>query len=123
MKTQQEFAADGMVSIWIGDFSSEAQFDKYMNLTKDFEKDFGFKIDNGGVREGVVENGPRPVEQLVEGFSSWGSFGVAAAEACKKLGINLATTMIVFYTVKFDPSKVVINPSAPLKFIGSFPFW
>lgn len=93
-----------------------------MNLTKNFEKDFGFKIDDRGIREGVVENTPKRIEGLVEGFSSWESFGPAVAETCKKLGIHQATTMIVFYTVKYDPSMTVINPNAPLKFIGYFPF-
>jgi hypothetical protein len=123
MKKQQEFAAEGMVSIWIGNFPSEAQFDRYMNLTEDFENDFGFKIDNRSVREAVVENGPKSVEELLEGFSSWESFGPATTEACRRLGIDRATTMIVFYAVTFDPSKTVINPSAPLKFIGAFPFF
>lgn len=111
-----------MVSIWVGNFSSEVEFDRYMNLTKDFEKDFGFKIDDRGIREGVVENSPKGVERLVEGFSSWESFGSAVAGACKELGINQATTMIVLYTVKYDPLKAAANPNAPLQFIGHFPF-
>jgi len=49
MIRQAEFDADGMVSIWVGNFSSEDDFDNYMNLAKDFEKDFGFKVDNRGI--------------------------------------------------------------------------
>ena len=122
MKHQEEFTATGMVSVWIGDFQTDAQFDDYMNLSKTFEKDFGFKINNHGVREAVVEGDPKPVGELVEGFSSWKSFASAVVEAGKNFGIDRATTMIVFYTVKFDPTKVEINADAPLRFVGAFPF-
>jgi hypothetical protein len=122
MKSQQEFVANGMVSIWIGNFLSDSEFDRYMNLSSDFENDFGFKVDNNGIREATVESVPMPIEKLVEGFSNWRSFGGAVTEACKKLGIQSATTMIVFYTIKFEPSKVAINPDALLRFAGSFPF-
>ena len=74
----------GMVSIWIGNFSSDDEFDEYMNLSGDFENDFGFKIDDNGIREGSVESCPKPIEQLVKGFSHYESFGLAAAEAAKE---------------------------------------
>jgi hypothetical protein len=122
MKRQHEFAAEGKVSIWIGNLPSEAEFDRYMNLSKDFESDFGFKIDNYGIREGIVEEGPKPVGELLEGFSNWMSFGPSIIEACKKLGIERATTMIIFYALDFTPAKTALNPAAPLKFVGSFPF-
>ncbi|HTR40260.1 MAG TPA: immunity 22 family protein [Pseudomonadales bacterium] len=122
MKTQQEFEASGMVSVWVGDFLTDVQFDKYMNLTEDFEKDFGFKIHDRGIRECVVENRSKPIAQLAEGFSSWTSFVAAVAEVARKMGVDQATTMIVFYCVKYDPSRTIINSNAPLKFIGAFPF-
>ena len=122
MEKQQEFKAGGMVSIWVGNFSSDEEFDRYMNLSKEFERDFGFEIHDRSIREAVVEKDPRPIAQLVEGFSDWKSFVSAVAEAAEESGIDLATTMIVFYGVKFDPVKVVIDANAPLKFLGAFPF-
>ena len=56
MKRQDEFAAAGVVSVWTGNFQTDAQFDDYMNLSKEFEKDFGFEINERGIREGVVES-------------------------------------------------------------------
>lgn len=122
MRHQDELAAPGTVSVWIGDFQTEAQFDDYMNLSRHFESDFGFRINDRGIREGVVEPEAKPISELVRGFSSWQSFCPAVVEAAKNSGVERATTMIVFYTVRFDPSKVRTNPNAPLRFIGAFPF-
>jgi hypothetical protein len=122
MKAQGEFAANGMVSVWVGNFSSEAEFDVYMNLNRDFETDFGFKIDNGSIREGAVEDHAMPIDRLVAGFSNWNSFAPAVIEACQNLGVTKATTMIVIYTIMFQPSTVTINPRARLSFVGAFPF-
>ena len=122
MRHQDEFSIGGMVSVWTGNFQTEAQFDDYMNLSRDFERDFGFKINDRDVREGVVESAPKPVGELVRGFSNWESFAPAVVEAAKAAGIEQATTMIVFYCLWFAPAKVKINPAAPLTFIGAFPF-
>jgi hypothetical protein len=122
MRHQDEFTAAGTVSVWVGDFQTDAQFDDYMNLSREFETDFGFRINDRGIREAVVESTPKPVGELVEGFSNWKSFGPAVAAAAKHAGVDHATTMIVFYTVRFDPTKVKINPNARLHFIGAFPF-
>jgi hypothetical protein len=122
MIDQDEFAIGGMVSIWVGNFASDAQFDEYMNMTEDFENDFGFRINDHGIREAVVKSSPVPIEQLVKGFSNCQSFAPAVVEAAKEAGCERATTMIVFYSVWFAPAKVTINPQARLKFLGAFPF-
>jgi hypothetical protein len=122
MRHQDEFSAPGTISVWIGDFQTDDQFDDYMNLSRQFESDFGFRINDRGIREGVVEASPKPIAELVRGFSNWESFCSAVVEAAKKFGVERATTMIVFYTVRFDPSKVSTKPNAPLRFIGAFPF-
>ena len=122
MKDQSEFEIGGMVSVWVGNFADDGQFDDYMNLSAEFEKDFGFRIDDRSVRETVVESAPRLIEELVKGFSNWESFALLAVEAAREVGVERATTMIVFYCVWFAPAKVRINPNARLKFIGAFPF-
>jgi hypothetical protein len=122
MISQSAFEIGGMVSIWVGNFEDDVQFDDYMNLSAVFEKDFGFAIDDRAVREAVVESAPKPIAELVQGFSSWESFAPAVAEAARSAGVERATTMIIFYCVEFVPSRVRVNPNAPLKFIGAFPF-
>ena len=122
MIDQSDFEIGGMVSVWVGNFADDVQFDDYMNLSKQFEKDFGFTIDDRGVREAVVESSPKAIDELAKGFSHWESFAPAVAEAARGAGVERATTMIVFYCVWFAPAKVRIRPNAPLKFIGAFPF-
>ena len=51
MKHQEEFAIGGMVSVWVGNFADDVHFDDYMNLSRDFETDFGFRINDRDVRE------------------------------------------------------------------------
>jgi hypothetical protein len=122
MIDQSDFEIGGLVSVWVGNFAGDVQFDDYMNLSKQFERDFGFTIDDRGIRECVVEAAPTPIRDLVRGFSSWESFAPAVAEAARGLGIESATTMIVFYCVQFEPSKVTVDSDAPLKFLGAFSF-
>ena len=122
MIDQSDFEIGGVVSVWVGSFADDVQFDDYMNLSKQFERDFGFTIDDRAIRECVVEAAPSPIRDLVRGFSSWESFAPAVAEAARRLGIESATTMIVFYCVQFEPSKVTVNSDAPLRFLGAFPF-
>ena len=121
MRHQDDFAANGIVSIWVGNFKTSAEFDDYMNLSKDFETDFGFEISDRDIRESQVTNNPQPIEQLLSPFSDSESFSVAAATAARSLGIDKATTAIVFHFLRFDPSQVQTNPKAPLTFIGVYP--
>jgi hypothetical protein len=122
MINQSAFEIGGMVSIWVGNLATDVQFDDYMNLSKKFEEDFGFKINDRAVREAVVESAHTSIEALVRGFSSWESFAPAVVQAARIAGVEQATTMIVFYCVEFAPEKVRVNPNAPLEFIGAFPF-
>lgn len=39
-----DFRKAGMVSVWIGNFTTETAFDEYLNLTREFESDFGFEL-------------------------------------------------------------------------------
>ena len=122
MIDQSDFQIGGVVSIWVGNFANDAQFDDYMNLSRQFERDFGFKINDRGIRECVVEAAPTAIRDLVRGFSSWESFASAVTETARILGIESATTMIVFYCVQFESSKVTVNSNAPLRFLGAFSF-
>ena len=121
MRRQDDFAANGMVSIWVGNFKTSAEFDDYMNLSRDFETDFGFEISDRDIREADVTSSPQTIEQLLSPFSDSKSFSAPATEAARRLGIDRATTAIVFHFLRFDPSQVQTNPNAPLTFIGAFP--
>jgi hypothetical protein len=122
MRDQNDYAMNGMVSVWIGNFKTDADFDVYMNLRKDFETDFGFKIDNSSVREAGVESIPVPIQDLARGFSYWETFAPAVVQAAREEGIESATTMIVFYCVNFVLETENTSQNAPLKFLGAFSF-
>ena len=122
MRDEVEFSASGTVSVWIGNFQADTQFDDYMNLSRKFETDFGFRLNDRGIHESVVENSPKPIADLVNGFSDWEYFGPAVVEAAKELGVERASTMLVVYAVRYDPTKVVAGPKSSLQYLGSFPF-
>src|SRR5690242_12330212 len=105
MRRQDDFAANGMVSIWVGNFKTSAEFDDYMNLSRDFETDFGFEISDRDIREADVTSSPQTIEQLLSPFSDSKSFSAPATEAARRLGIDRATTAIVFHFLRFDPSQ------------------
>ena len=123
MKHQDDFTIGGMVSVWVGNFQTADQLDDYMNLSRDFEEDFGFRLNERAVQEATVEDSAKPVGELVNGFSSWESFAPRLIETATATGIESATTMIVFYCLRFSPAEAKTNPNAPLRFIGAFTFW
>ena len=111
-----------MVSIWIGDFGSAAQLDAYMNLDRQFEKDFDFNLNERDMPEATVSDFPLTIEQLAEGFSSSESYKIAVASIAKEKGITRVTTMVMFLNFEFVPHKVMLNPNAPLRFLAAVPF-
>lgn len=122
LKPAAMFRRSGRVSVWIGDLKTPDQLDEYMNLTASFENDFGFALDERDVREAAVEPCPTPIPQLVDGFSACDSFAEDVVKAAEAAGIERATTMLICYAFEFDPSKVEVNPTALLQFLGSFSF-
>ena len=122
LKSAAMFRKSGMVSFWIGHLEKPDQFDEYMNLTTGFENDFGFALEEADVREATVEPSPKPIPQLVDGFSGCDSFAENVAKAAEAAGIKKATTMLICYSFEFDPLRAKANPNAPLQFLGSFPF-
>jgi hypothetical protein len=122
-KAQSEFNAARFVSIWLGNFASEFNphgYDEY--FAEHFEDDFGFTIyPPAGPEYCVNEEGPIPVRQLFDAFSRSETFIDGATEVCISKGWFEATTAIVFYHMKYDPTGIEVNPIAPLKFIGIVP--
>lgn len=122
LKPAAIFRISGRVSVWVGNLKTPDQLDEYMNLTRSFENDFGFALDERDVREATVELSTKPIPQLVDGFSACHSFAGDVVKAATAAGIKQATTMLICYAFEFDPSKVMVNPNAPLRFLGSFSF-
>ena len=119
---QDDITVKGRVAVWIGSFTDEMKADDYMNLDKGFERDFGFVIADRRGPEMDVRPIPVSIRELVEGFSCWRDYADAVVAAADAVEIHSASTMIVFHWVEFDPSRVSVNPSAPLRFLGNFDF-
>ena len=117
-----DFRKGGMVSVWVGDFNSDIELEDYMNLSRKFEKDFCFELNERDMPETSVEPKPVAVSQLVNGFSWSNSYVESVAELAREHGIEKATTMVVFLNFEYRPERVKPNERAPLKFLGAVPF-
>lgn len=117
-RAHAEFRAIGVVSVWLGNIGIEDDLDDY--LAEDFPEDFGFEIEPEEGPEYDIANPARPVEALLDGFSSCEDFMNEALEAAKKLGWEKANCALVFYNFAYE--GVQASGDAPLEFIGTFPF-
>ena len=122
MMKHNDFRKGGMVSVWIGNFRSDFELDDYMNLSRTFEKDFQFELNESDMPETSVEFEPVPVSQLINGFSWSDSYAQPITEFAKKRGIERATTMVVFLNFEYQPERANPNEDAPLKFLGAVRF-
>ena len=84
MPDERDMAARGKVSIWVGDFADEMEALDYVESDDGFGKQFGCVLRHS--RELVTYEEPKPLPQLLEGFSSWKDFiGEAAALASEEV--------------------------------------
>src|SRR5262245_11078034 len=120
MRTHETMLSAGKVSVWVGNISSEDQLLSYVDDGA-FGSDFDFLVNPNFGRELKTEEQPVVLEQLVEGFSSWKSFGDACVTRGLDLGVTTAHCMVVFYAFEYLPSPRT-NRSAPLTFLGVFDF-
>ncbi|EEF58803.1 immunity 22 family protein [Pedosphaera parvula] len=122
MLNYKSFQKGGKVSVWIGDFATYDDFDSYLSIGGQFELDFGFLLDELNLPESTVEESSESIQNLVNGFSWSDSYTESVIQAASRIGINKATTMVVFHNFEFDSSKVRVDPKALLVFLGTFSF-
>ena len=72
MADEHDMAAPGKVSIWVGDFADEMEALDYVESGEGFGRQFGCVLRHR--RELVAFDDPKPLRQLLEGFSSWRDF-------------------------------------------------
>jgi immunity protein 22 of polymorphic toxin system len=111
-----------MVSVWIGNFASNAELDDYLNLSRNFEHDFGFELNERDMPEVSVKPEPMPMRHLVSGFSWSDSYAQNVIALAQSQGIERATTMVVFFNFQYQPERAKPEKGAPLKFLGAVPF-
>jgi hypothetical protein len=118
----ERFRTGGKVSVWIGNFSSDLELDDYLNLSRGFEKDFNFRLNERDMPESSVESETMPIGRLVDGFSWSKSYAEKVVEAADRKGIKTATTIVVFLNFEYDPNIANPNPRAPLQFLAAVAF-
>ena len=122
MMKHNDFRKGGTVSVWIGDFISDIELDDYMNLSRQFEKDFGFALNERDMPETFVGPEPVPVATLVGGFSWSDSYAQSVVELATKQGIERATTIVVFLNFEYQPERAKPKETTLLKFLGAVRF-
>jgi hypothetical protein len=114
-----DFINPGFVSVWVGDFRSEDDFDDY--LLDHFATEFGFEVRSQAVREMGVEPEPVDIEKLVRDFSRAKTFDSKVIDAARTHGITMASCMFIIYNFEYDSTcQAVSDPH--VKFIGAVPF-
>lgn len=110
------------MSVWVGNFGSDIELDDYMDLSRKFEQDFGFELNERNPPETLVKEVPASIPELVNGFSWSKKYAVSVVELAEKRGIEKATTMIIFLNFEYQPERAKPNKAAPLKFLGTVRF-
>ena len=119
-ETFRRLRAPQVVSLWLGNFSSEDELLDY--LEENFTNDFGFEIyEPAGPEQDVSSTGPKLIYDLLDGFSQYKNFRDDAVKLAKSKGWEKATTAVVFYAFKYDPSLIKRKKGFPLTFIGTVP--
>ena len=114
-----EFVKPQWISVWIGKFRSEEEFDNY--LFDKFTSDFGFAIPHQALHETGVEPQDVDIATLVDGFSLSKTFDSQVVKAAERCGISRASCMLLIYNIAYTPS-VVAGKNTPIKFVGSVSF-
>jgi len=122
MMKYNDFRKGGMVSVWVGDFTSDIDLDDYLNLSRAFEPDFGFELNDRNMPETVVKEAPTSIADLVAGFSWSKSYAAEVVNLANAQGISKATTMLVFLNFEYRPQQAKQKEAAPLSFLGAVRF-
>lgn len=121
MVDQAQFTAGPYVAIWIGSHTSEAQLDDYLTGGK-FSEDYRFRLDDKMPPEVCVETSPKPLRELVQGFSCYEKFQEEFLVRATELGITEASSILVFHFMTYSPEGLPVSKKPEMRFIGNFWF-
>lgn len=117
------YPAANVVSVWIGSFASEDDFDDC--IIGPLEEALGLEVELASICEFSFEDAPVDVRKLLEGFSGWEAFIDAAAANAKARGVQRANAALVCYGLKCEGAPAPGSPAAKaawggMEFLGSF---
>ena len=110
-----KYPAEQAVSIWVGSFPTEDDFDH--SVEEDIAKRLGLKTPIQSICEVAFEDDCVGLRELFEGFSGWETFVEGAINAAKKQGLETANAALVCYYLKCEDSP---SKWGTLYFLGSF---
>ena len=114
MKTS--YPTPGVVSVWIGNFAAEADFEKC--VCGPVAIALGLSAPLSSVSEVAFEVRAVPVRDLIKGFSGWESFLDYAVLSAAKEGLDTANAALVCYNVRCHDAPEALEK---LYFLGNFP--
>ncbi len=109
------YPAEQAVSVWIGTFSTENDFDQ--SVDQDVAKRLGLKTPIESICEISFEVERIGLRELLQGFSGWETFIENATNAANKLGVTSANAALVCYYLKCEDAP---TNWGRLCFLGSF---
>lgn len=128
--SNNDWEREGMVSLWIGDFASPAEFEDYFaeHIAEDAEGDdpinafsaefnLGY-YDVGNQEANYNDGGALPVRAFLGRFSYSSSFIDAAAAAADRAGMTTANALVLLFDCDYKGG----DDDGQLSFIGSFPY-
>ena len=114
MKTT--YPAAGRISIWIGSFKTEDEFDRVVD--ESLVPELGLPCHIADIVEITHEEHPKPIQELLTGFSGDATFMEAASLDAKRLGVDCATSALVAYHL--NVSEAQGSTTGELLFLGSY---
>ncbi|HEX3800438.1 MAG TPA: hypothetical protein VH413_17225 [Verrucomicrobiae bacterium] len=110
-----EYPSAQTVSIWIGTFPTENDFDQ--SVDEDVAKRLGLKISLESICEISFEEKPIDLFKLLEGFSGWEAYINDAVFVGRKRGVEIGNAALVCYYLKCENAPLEWGR---LHFLGSF---
>ena len=118
---QDQFASGPYVAVWVGQHTSEEQLDDYL-FSGRFSEEFRFRVENCCLPETCVEPCPKPLGELVHGFSRYQEFQDELLQKAHSLGVTQASSMMGFYFMVYSPDGLPVAREPEMTFIGNFWF-
>ena len=121
MVGQDKFAAGPYVAIWLGHHTTDEQLDNYL-FTGRFSEEYRFRLDERQFPECHVEPSPKPLRELIRGFSRYERFQNEFLARAAELGIAEASSILVFYFMVYSPDGLPVARHPETRFVGNFWF-
>jgi hypothetical protein len=110
-----EYPAEQAVSVWIGTFPTESDFDRSVDTDVADRLNLDTPIES--ICEISFEAETVDLRELLEGFSGWETFIEEGVNAARKIGVERANAALVCYYLKCEDAPAAWGQ---LNFLGSF---